>query len=61
MLNFGLSISSGLRGGGSRFASQHFPKSMILASCNFLGRPIVACYAYSYVIILFFQLGAFDC
>ena len=51
VLNFELSISAGLRGGGSRFASRHFPKSVILASCNFVGRPFVAYYACSIVIL----------
>ena len=50
VLKFELSISAGLRG-GSRFASRHFPKSVILASCNFVGRPFVACYACSIVIL----------
>ena len=36
--------------GGSRFESRHFPQSVILASCSFLGRPFVACYACSIVI-----------
>ena len=44
VLNFEFSISAGLRR-GSRFASRHFPKPVISASCNFVGRPFVACYA----------------
>ena len=36
-------------GGGSRFVSRRFPKSVILASSNFVGRPFVACYACSIV------------
>ena len=48
VLNFELSIFK--KGGGSRFASRHFPKSVILASCNFVGRPFLACYACSIVI-----------
>ena len=54
-LNFELSISSGLRGGGSRFAIRHFPKTVTLASCYFVGRPIVACYACSIVSFHFSQ------
>ena len=50
VLNFQLSIFKKVRG-GSRFASRHFPKSMILASCNFAGRPFVACCACSIVIL----------
>ena len=50
MLNFQLSIFKKVRG-GSRFASRHFPKSVNLASCNFVGRPFVACYACSIVIL----------
>ena len=50
VLNFQLSIFKKVRG-GSRFASRHFPKSVILASCNFVGRPFVACYACSIVIL----------
>ena len=46
MLNFQLSIFKKVRG-GSRFASRHFPKSVNLASCKFVGRPFVACYACS--------------
>ena len=49
VLNFEPSISSGLRG-GCRFASRHFPRPVILASCNFVGRPFIACYACSVVI-----------
>ena len=52
VLNFELSIFAGLWG-GSPFASRHFPKSVILASCNFMGRAFVACYACS---IVFFVL-----
>ena len=40
-------------GGASRFASRQFPKSEILASCNFVGRPFVAYYACSTDIFLF--------
>ena len=50
VLNVELSIFAGLRG-GRRFASRLFPKSMTLASCNFVGRPFVACYACSIVIL----------
>ena len=46
VLNFQLSIFKKVRG-GSRFASRHFPKSVILASRNIVGRPFVACYACS--------------
>ena len=53
MLNFELSIFKKVRGGGSRFASRHFPKSVNLASCNFVGRPFAACYASSIVILHF--------
>ena len=55
VLKFGLSISAGLRGGFSRFASRHFLKSVILASCNFVGRPFLACCACSIVIFHFSQ------
>ena len=34
----------------SRFASRHFPKSVIIACCIFVGRPMIACYACSIVI-----------
>ena len=43
------------RGGASRFASRLFPKSVTLASCKFVERPIIACYAYSIVIFHFSQ------
>ena len=49
VLNFELCISSGLRG-GSRFASRHFPKTAILAMCNFVRRPFKACYTCLIVI-----------
>ena len=54
--NFGISIVKRVRGGGgaSRFASRHFPKSVILASCIFVGRPFTSCYACSFVIFHFF-------
>ena len=32
-------------GGTSHFANRQFPKSVILASCNFAGRPFAAYYA----------------
>ena len=48
-------LSSKRCGGGSRFASRRFPKSVILFSCNFVGRPFVACYACSIVILHFSQ------
>ena len=51
--NFEFSISSGLRG-GSRFAGRHFPKTVILASYNFAGRPFIACYACFFVFFPFF-------
>ena len=35
-------------GGSSRFASRPFPKSVILARCNFVARPFIACYACSF-------------
>ena len=57
VLNFELSISAGLRGG--RFASRHFPKSVILTSFIFVGRPFLACYACSTVIVLFSQEKSF--
>ena len=41
--------------GGSGFASRHFPKSVTLACCNIPGRPFVACYACS-IVLLFFSL-----
>ena len=41
--------------GGNRFASWHFPESAILASCNFVGRPFVACYACPIVFFHFSQ------
>ena len=47
--NFGISISAGLRG-VSRFASRHFPKSLILASWKSVRLPFVACYTCSIVI-----------
>ena len=53
VLNFGLSIFKKVRGGASRFASRHFPKSVILASCNFVRRPFLACYSCSIVIFHF--------
>ena len=49
VLNFEFSSFKKLRGGTSRFASRHSPKSMILASCNFMGRPFVASCAFSIV------------
>ena len=52
VVNFELSIFKKVRG-GSRFASRHFPKSVILASCNFVGRAFVACCACSIVILHF--------
>ena len=54
VLKFGLSISSGLRreggGGVSRFASRHFPKSVILARFFFCGAAICSllCLFYCY-------------
>ena len=60
VLSFGLPISAGLRGGASRFASRHFPKSVILASCNFVGRPFVACYACSIVTLQSSQRQGFN-
>ena len=50
VLIFQLSIFKNVLG-GSRFASRLFQKSVILASCNFVGRPFVACYAFSFVIL----------
>ena len=50
VLTFQLSIFKNLRGGASHFASRHFPKSVILASCNFVERPFVVCCACSIVI-----------
>ena len=58
-VNFELSVSSGLRG-GSRFAFRQFPKTVTLASCNFVGRPIVACYACSIICFHFSQYWVFD-
>ena len=52
VLKFELSIFKKVRG-GSRFASRLFPKPVILDSCNFMGRPFVACYACSIVILHF--------
>ena len=45
-------LSSKECGGASRFASRHFPKSVILANCYFVRRPFLACYACSIVIFL---------
>ena len=39
---------------GSRFGSRHFPKIVISASCKLVGRPVVACYACSIVVLNFF-------
>ena len=44
------------REGASRFASQHFPVTVNLASCKIVGRPFVACYACSFV---YFHLSLF--
>ena len=55
VLSFEPSMFSGLRGDTSRFASRHFPKSEILASCNFVGRPFAACYACSIVVFHSYQ------
>ena len=60
MLSFELSISSDLRK-GSRSASRHFPKSVILASCDFVGRPFVACHVCSIVIFIFSHYSVFNC
>ena len=46
--SFELFIFFGLWG-GSCFASWNFPKSVILADCNFVGRPFVSYYASSVV------------
>ena len=35
--------------GARRFASRHFPNSLILPCSNFVGQPFVACYACSIV------------
>ena len=51
VLNFQLSIFKKVRGGASRFACRHSPKSVNLISCYFVGRPFVACYACSIVIL----------
>ena len=40
--------------GASRFASRLSPKSVILASCNVMRRPYVACHACSNVYFHFF-------
>ena len=48
VLKFEPSVLKKLRG-ASCFASQLFPKSMILASCEFVGWPFVACYASTIV------------
>ena len=48
-LRFQLSIFEKVRG-GSRFASRHLPKTVILVSCNFVGWPFVASYACSIVV-----------
>ena len=50
VLKFQLSIFKKVPG-DSRFASRHFPKSVILASCKFVGRPFIGCYACSLVIL----------
>ena len=50
VLNFEFSVFKKVRG-ASPFASRHFPKSVILASCNFVGWPFVASYACSIVIL----------
>ena len=60
MLKIGLSIFSGLRG-ASCFASRHFPKSVILASCNFLGRRFLTSYARSIAIFHFSQNYSVGC
>ena len=44
-----MSFLSSKSAGGSRFPSRHFPKSVTLASCNFVGRPFSARYACSIV------------
>ena len=51
LFKFEFSISFGLRG-GTRFASRPFPKAVILASCNFVVWPFVACYIYAFVYFL---------
>ena len=60
LLSFGFSILKKDLGGGStsRFASRHFPKSLVLANCAFVGRPFVACYASSIIFSLFLILGS---
>ena len=60
VFNFEVSIFKKVRG-GNRFASRHFSKSVILATCNFVGRPFVAGYACSIVSLHFFKKQAFDC
>ena len=49
VLFFQFSIFKKVRG-GSPFATRHFPKSVILASCTSVGRPFVACCACSIAI-----------
>ena len=39
---------------GSRFGSRQFPKIVISASCKLVGRPFVACYSCSIVVLQFF-------
>ena len=55
VLNFELSIFALLQWDGSRFASRHFPESVILARCNLVGWQFVACYACYIVILHSFQ------
>ena len=47
VLIFGISILIKARRGGGHFASRHFPKAVVLASCKILGGPKAACYACS--------------
>ena len=50
VFNFQFSIFKKVRrGGASRFARRPFLYSVILASCNLVGRPFVACHACSSV------------
>ena len=49
MLSFETSIFKTVRG-VIRLAIQLFAKPVILSSCNFVGRPFVACFACSNVI-----------
>ena len=60
VLKFELSVFQTVRI-ASRFASRRFPKTVIAAICNFVGRPVVACYTCSNICLHSFQCQVFDC